>query len=416
MEFIFIILSWMILLVPGFDDSVPPTGDKIFKIETSPDIVQSITIQSDESFDLWGFDIELKQNSTGILEIKIPKNLPTPASFIGEWSYGGAFVLVDGAEINYDIIEDPCYSHYKIPIEGKTKLEIVYSVITAGSWQLYNPIQFDEDNPCYSKVFYKKPIESPLKQHKSGTYIADIQCREGLVLVLKKSKEFHACVKHDTVPKLFERNWALNEVTIIDTGIVEQDSKLIKIIGVVERWTTPEGWEYHLIPLEQELPRIEYTGYDTVNLFATKDTIHHFLRNLDGKLVKIEGSFLLDDGKYFTHYSGFPTIPVKKLDVISDVKHLDYSIEGARLLSVTKIPDFNGLNIVLQETQNGSIQITIPRDLLDAKIGDSDDSFIVIIDGYEVAYTEVTNDFKRTLTISFEEGARMIQVIATVPT
>lgn len=61
MEFIFIILSWMILLVPGFDDSVPPTGDKIFKIETSPDIVQSITIQSDEFFDFAGFDIKLKK-------------------------------------------------------------------------------------------------------------------------------------------------------------------------------------------------------------------------------------------------------------------------------------------------------------------------------------------------------------------
>ena len=112
MEFIFIILSWLILLVPGFDDSVPPTGDKIFKIETSPDIVESIKVQSDEYFDLWGFDIILKQNSTGMLEVKIPKNLPTTASFIGFWAYDSrAHVLVNGADINYDIVEDPCYSH-----------------------------------------------------------------------------------------------------------------------------------------------------------------------------------------------------------------------------------------------------------------------------------------------------------------
>lgn len=174
--------------------------------------------------------------------------------------------------------------------------------------------------------------------------------------------------------------------------------------------------EFHFIPLQQELTKIDYTGYDTLNLFATKDTIHHFLRNFNGKLVKIEGSFLLENGKYFGHYSGFPTILVKKLDVLSDVENLKSSINGAKLLSITKIPDFNGLNIVLQEAQKGSIQITIPRNLLDAKMGNNDDSFIVIIDGYEVAYTEDADDFERTLTISFEEGARTIQVIGTVPT
>jgi hypothetical protein len=184
MAFIFIILSWMILLVPGFDDSVPPTGDKIFKIETSPDIVQSIKIQSDESFDLWGFDIVLKQNSTGILEIKIPKNLPTPASFIGFWAYDErAYALANGTEINYDNIEDPCYSHYKIPIEGKTNVEIIYSVIAAGTWKLYSPIEFDKDNPCYNKVFYEKPLDSPLKQLKSGIEPKDVVCKQGLELI-----------------------------------------------------------------------------------------------------------------------------------------------------------------------------------------------------------------------------------------
>lgn len=220
MEFIFIILSWMILLVPGFDDSVPPTDSKIFKIETSPDIVQSIKIQSDASFDLWGFDIVLKQNSTGTLDIMIPKNLPTPASFIGEWSYGRAFVLVDGVEINYDIIDDPCYSYYKIPIDGKTNLEIVYSVITAGTWQLYSPIQFDENHPCYKKVFYEKPRDSPLKQYKSGIPIDQIQCKEGFVISLKASNGNPNCVKRESLEKLRERGWA-EPVSLLETQFEE---------------------------------------------------------------------------------------------------------------------------------------------------------------------------------------------------
>lgn len=209
MEFIFIILSWMILLVPGFDDSVPPTDGKIFKIETSPDIVQSIKTKSDESFDFAGFDIELKQNSTGALEIKIPKNLPTPASFIGVWTYNEIpYVEANGPVIDYDIIEDPCYFHYMIPIEDKTNVEIVYPVIATGTWQLYSPIQFDENHPCYNKVFYEKPHESPLKQFKSGIPIEEIKCKEGLELIFKSSNRNPACVKPETAIKLVERGWA----------------------------------------------------------------------------------------------------------------------------------------------------------------------------------------------------------------
>lgn len=215
MEFIFILLSWMILLVPGFDDSVPSTGDKIFKIETSPDIVESIKVQSDESFDFWGFDIVLKQNSTGILEIKIPKNLPTPASFSDSWYHDErAYALANGTEINYDAVEDPCYSHYRIPIEGKTNVEIIYSVIAAGTWKLYSPIQFDKDNPCYSKVFYEKPLDSPLKQFKSGIPNYKIQCKEGLKLLIRSSEGPSACVKGDTATELQTRWHKPNDILL----------------------------------------------------------------------------------------------------------------------------------------------------------------------------------------------------------
>jgi len=60
----------MILLVPGFDDSVPPNGDKIFKIEYSEN-VQSIKTISDDALDFYGFDIELKQTIIGFMNKKI---------------------------------------------------------------------------------------------------------------------------------------------------------------------------------------------------------------------------------------------------------------------------------------------------------------------------------------------------------
>lgn len=256
--------------------------------------------------------------------------------------------------------------------------------------------------------------KSPLKQIQHGIYGNDIVCSEDRVLVLKKSSELYSCITPETVPKLFVRGWALNEVRIIDVDAAEQ-GKSLKITGIVDRLTTIEGFEYHLIPLREELPRIEYTGYTTLNLFSTEQTVPNFLRNLEGKLVEIEGKFLLDDGEYFRHFSGFPTIPVEKMKIISDNENLEYFISGAKILSIIKIPDNAMLYIVIQESQKGSLEITIPRDLFDVKIGEHDDDFFVLIDGKEIDFDETKNDKERRLVIPFEENATTIQVIGTFP-
>jgi hypothetical protein len=302
---------------------------------------------------------------------------------------------------------DTTHPAYNITEGGTYKIKIEHANQMQRTGFFYKTLEFEIDFPDNHL--------SPLKQTKSGIYGNDIQCRDERVLVMKKSSELYSCVKPETAPKLFARNWALNEVEIIETDTVQQDSKLIKITGVIDRRLTPEGFEYHLIPLHEELPRIEYTGHDTLNLFSTKDTVHYFLRNIEGSLVNIEGKFLLDDGDYFKHYSGFPTIPVQKFEVISESESIEYSIEGAEFLSITKIPDAMTLNIVILEAENGVLEITIPRELFDATIGGEDEDFFVVVDGFEVDFTENGNSVERTLTIQFEEGARTIEIIGTFP-
>jgi hypothetical protein len=173
--------------------------------------------------------------------------------------------------------------------------------------------------------------------------------------------------------------------------------------------------EYQFIPLQEELPRIVHSGYKTVNLFATDDTIHQFIRNLDGSLVRVHGSFLFENGEYWRCLSGFPIIPVEKLEVISENEQMNYSIDGADLISITKIPDVIVLNIVLENAQDGTLEISIPRELIDTKIGEEDDDFFVLIDGLQVPYTETVDDNIRTLFISFDEGTRIIEIIGAVP-
>lgn len=57
-------------------------------------------------------------------------------------------------------------------------------------------------------------VKSPLKQFKAGALVADIQCRENLLLVIKSSNNSPACVKPKTVEKLILRGWAQDMTTV----------------------------------------------------------------------------------------------------------------------------------------------------------------------------------------------------------
>src|SRR3972149_4827632 len=96
--------------------------------------------------------------------------------------------------------------------------------------------------------------------------------------------------------------------------------------------------------------------------------------------------------------------------------YLRYWLKGATLQSITKDSTMESLNVELFDSKNdGYFEITIPRNLLDAKIGDRSDRFVVIADRYEVPYTEITNDFDRTVRVEFNEGTKLIKIIVTFP-
>jgi hypothetical protein len=326
MEYIiFFVVTWLTLLVPGFDNSVPSTEDKLFKIEYS-EAVQSISIISDEILDFWGFDVELEQNSEGMFDIKIPKNFPTPVSFTGSWHHndGKPFMLADGFEISYETVEDPCYFHYKVPVEGKSNVEIGYTVILTGTWQLYSPVEFDQTNPCYSKVFFESRVEPPLKQFNAGIRYPDISCKEGLELAVKKTNGHPVCVKPESVLELVKRGWA----------------SIDKV-------------------------------YDLINPQA-------YL------ITKNEQTF-----------------------------QIQYTLDGAKLSEIVNDDLTNSIHVLLDNSIGGKLVISIPRDLLDAKIGPSDDVFFILIDRWEYLYGEKSNENERTLTIHFPKGANDIEIIGT---
>ena len=93
--------------------------------------------------------------------------------------------------------------------------------------------------------------------------------------------------------------------------------------------------------------------------------------------------------------------------------HVSYSITGGSLVSIAPDDEANSLIITIDSTDDGELTITLPRALIDAKIGDEDDDFFVLVDGEEVDFDETTTSSDRTLTIQFPSGAEEIEIIGT---
>ena len=93
---------------------------------------------------------------------------------------------------------------------------------------------------------------------------------------------------------------------------------------------------------------------------------------------------------------------------------VNYKITGGKLVSITPDVEAHSLIIAMTASQDGSLVITLPRSLIDAKMGDQDDTFFVLVDGEEVDFEETATSTDRTLTIQFPAGAEEIEIIGTV--
>lgn len=93
---------------------------------------------------------------------------------------------------------------------------------------------------------------------------------------------------------------------------------------------------------------------------------------------------------------------------------VDYEIDGGKVLSIVLDSDFIELIIDFDSTDDGILEISFPRELLDAKFDNVDDVFFVLVDGFLTEYLELTNgDDSRTILIPFFSGDSQIEIIGT---
>jgi len=149
-----------------------------------------------------------------------------------------------------------------------------------------------------------------------------------------------------------------------------------------------------------------------------------------GPLWKAEGTYLIKvlygtesrtaeatfefGGPPTTDPSTPPTPSGPSIEVPGTEFSIGYSITGGSILSITPDVDANSLIIGISTTGDGEVTITLPRGLIDAKIGGEDDDFFVLVDGEEVDFEETTTSTDRTLTIQFPAGAEEIEIIGTM--
>ena len=93
---------------------------------------------------------------------------------------------------------------------------------------------------------------------------------------------------------------------------------------------------------------------------------------------------------------------------------IDYEIKGGAIVQATPNGEKKSLLLELETTEDGVLDIKLPRTLIDAKLENGgDDVFFVLIDGEESDFEEIVNADDRMLSIHFQKGAKQIEIFGT---
>ena len=92
----------------------------------------------------------------------------------------------------------------------------------------------------------------------------------------------------------------------------------------------------------------------------------------------------------------------------------DYSIRGGEVLDFEIDSETASLLIFIDARARGELIITLPRAVIDAKIGSEDTDFGVFIRGMQLtSYDEIITPYDRTITIPFKRSNNELSIVGT---
>lgn len=107
------------------------------------------------------------------------------------------------------------------------------------------------------------------------------------------------------------------------------------------------------------------------------------------------------------------TNPVRILGIPNTSFDLNYQITNGDVLSAMINRDASSLQIALTTYDDGSIQLTLPRILIDAKVGEQPDDLFVLANGREIPFEQVVTKENRILNIQFTYPLEELEIIGT---
>jgi len=137
---------------------------------------------------------------------------------------------------------------------------------------------------------------------------------------------------------------------------------------------------------------------------------------MEGKVIVVEGmedemEDEMEDGK-------MDGMKEEKVKVTYEDSSFDVSasLSNGSVKFIDIDPDFTSIILTVETsaTEDGELMITLPRALIDSKVGAMDDDFIILVEGDEADYMEHhTTDTERVLTIVVPAGTEEIEIVGT---
>jgi predicted secreted protein with PEFG-CTERM motif len=115
-------------------------------------------------------------------------------------------------------------------------------------------------------------------------------------------------------------------------------------------------------------------------------------------------------------FSGSSTLitPQNLFTVEGTNSTVTYDITNGKVLGMKIDSQAKSLLVAIQTSNDGVLTITLPRALIDAKVGSHDDKYFILLDGHEADFSETNaTSTDRTLSIPFVYGTEEIEIMGT---
>jgi len=196
----------------------------------------------------------------------------------------------------------------------------------------------------------------------------------------------------DTIVISGNVNTVIGETPVLIQIIHEESKSIIEIAQI----TVAQDGRFTKTVLAEE-PAWKNSGIYIVKAFYQDQVAEaEFSYTPKSEVIVTTTNFEVDAGSYGT------------FDV-------EYTIKGGTVKDMVVDSNIFAIIVQIDSIDEGTITLDLPREFIGAEKQDGkDDTFIILIDGIEVAYQEsVVHSESRVITINFEEGDSDIEIIGT---